>query len=75
MDFGQETRHPNRKEEKLRVVEIRCVPTPDAQGRLCRAINILLRSVARDTTEGQESLPPDAKKHRGRVINRREDKG
>ena len=41
--------------QRLRVVEIQYVPTPDADARLSRAIDILLSSAARDTDWEQES--------------------
>lgn len=58
--FEGEIRHPSRKVERLRVIEIRHVPTPDADVRLSRVIDILLRSAAGDTPREQES--PDTRK-------------
>jgi hypothetical protein len=66
---SESERHPNRKGKNLRVIEIRYVPTPDAQGRLSRAINILLRSAATDPANAQEPLPADAKRRRRHIIN------
>ena len=40
--------------QRLRVVEIRYVRTPDADERLSRAIDILLRSAARHATQAKE---------------------
>lgn len=71
-DFEGETRHPSRKGERLRVIEIRHVPTPDANERLYRAIDILLRSATGDTAEGQESSPPTARKRGRHTIGRLE---
>jgi len=58
--------------QRLRIVRIQFVPTPDADARLSRAIDILLRSAARDADEGRESLPPTAKKRGRRTISRLE---
>jgi len=68
-DFGHETHHKSRKGRGLRVVEIRCVPTLDANQRLCRAIEILLQSAARDVAEAGEPLPPGAEKRCRRITN------
>jgi len=42
--------------QRLRVVEIRYVRTPDADERLLRALGILLRSGARTATTSEESI-------------------
>jgi len=42
--------------QRLRVVEIRYVRTPDADERLSRAINILLCSAARGTAKSEGSI-------------------
>lgn len=44
--------------QRLRVVEIQYVPTPGADARLSRAINILLRAAYKD--DEQEAPPPQA---------------
>lgn len=44
--------------QRLRVVEIQYVPTPGADARLSRAINVLLRAAYKD--DEQEALPPQA---------------
>lgn len=44
--------------QRLRVVEIQYIPTPGADARLSRAINILLRAAYKD--DEQEALTPQA---------------
>ena len=58
--FDLRIRSSQRDGERVRVVEIRYVPTPDANERLSRAINILLGSAARGTAKSEGSI--DAKK-------------
>lgn len=41
-------RHGDKNNRCLRVVGIRYVPTPDAESRLSRVVDILLRSAARE---------------------------
>lgn len=48
--------------QRLRVVEIRYVRTPDADERLSRALDILLRSAGRDLAISEGGI--DAKKER-----------
>ena len=62
MDFESKIRHSGYKRKKIRVVEVRYVPTPDADLRLSRAIDILLRSAARDAARS-EKRANDKKKH------------
>ena len=50
----------NRTRKALRVAGIHYGPTPDADERLSRAINILLGSAARGTAKSEGSI--DAKK-------------
>ena len=47
---------------KAKKKTVRYIPTPDAGGRLSRAIDILLRSAATDTAEAQDSRAPDAER-------------
>ncbi len=47
-DFRSKIRHSSYKRKGLRVVGVRYVPTPDANLRLSRALDILLRSARRD---------------------------
>ena len=54
-DFQAKTRHIGRKEKKLGMVEIRYVPTPDADARLSRAMGILLKAAGRDISESREN--------------------
>ena len=53
---------PVKKGRLSPVVEIRCVPTPDAHMRLSRALEIILRSSARDRTQEQEITAEHAEK-------------
>ncbi len=46
-DFHSETRHADRRGKRLRVAGIRYVSAPDADARLSRAIDILLRAAVR----------------------------
>lgn len=46
--------------QKRMVVTMRHVATPDAEERLCRAMEILLRAAARGTSQSEDS--PDAQK-------------
>lgn len=56
-DFKDESRHEDPHErKKLRVVGVRHVPMPDAEARLSRAIDILLRAAARGSTESQDGI-------------------
>ena len=59
-DFGHKTPHMNRKGRGLRVVELRYVPTPDANLRLSRTIDILLRSATSGSSQAKES--PDTER-------------
>ena len=51
-----------REGRRLRVVEIHYVPTPDADARLSRAVDILLCSAARDAARSEKST--NAKKEK-----------
>lgn len=53
---AQDERHTNHKPTKLRVVGIECVSVPDAQKRLPRAVDILLRAAARDASQSKGNL-------------------
>ncbi len=59
--------------QRLRVVEIRYVPTPDAHARLARAIDILLKSAARNMAAQQESQNSNAKEKKPSAQARCED--
>jgi len=59
-DFEGQTRRSNRTRKALRVTGIHYEPTPDADERLSRAINILLGSAARVTAKSEDNI--DAKK-------------
>lgn len=52
-------KHTERGRKRLIVTGIQYIPTPDADGRLSRALGILLRA-ARGTAASEESI--DAKK-------------
>ena len=54
MDFESKIRHSGYKRKKIRVVGVRYVPTLDADLRLSRAIDILLRSAARDAARSEK---------------------
>lgn len=54
-DFELRVKRVMKDRQRLRVVEIRYVATPDADGRLSRALGILLRSAARDVSQSKES--------------------
>lgn len=54
-DFELRVKRVMKDRQRLRVVEIRYVPTPDADERLSRALDILLRSAARKATVSEES--------------------
>jgi len=55
-DFDLRVRSSQRDGERVRVVEIRYTPTPDADERLSRALGILLRSEARTAATSEESI-------------------
>ena len=55
-DFDLRVRSSQRDGERVRVVEIRYTPTPDADERLSRALGILLRSGARTAATSEESI-------------------
>ena len=55
----REEKFPTDKRQHLPVVKIRYVRTPDAHARLFRAIDILLRSAAREPKE--EEPPQDSR--------------
>lgn len=55
-DFDLRVRSSLREGQHLRVVEIRYVPTADADARLSRAIDILLRAGARHAAPPEENL-------------------
>lgn len=55
-DFDLRVRSSLREGRRLRIVEIRYVPTPNADERLSRAINILLGSAARGTAKSEGSI-------------------
>lgn len=61
-------RHPEKVGRKnnrcLRIVEIRYTPTPDAESRLSRAIDILLRSAATEL-QGNVSAKKEEKQPKG----------
>ncbi len=59
-DIEGQTRRSNRTRKALRVAGIHYGPTPDADERLSRAINILLGSAARVTAKSGDNI--DAKK-------------
>ena len=54
-DFELGVKRVRKGRQWLRVVEIRYIPMPDADERLSRAIDILLRSAARDMSQSKES--------------------
>jgi len=59
-------RHGDKNNRCLRIVGIRYVPTPDANSRLARAIDILLRSAATDlsgsvSAKKEEEPPKDSR--------------
>ena len=55
-DFELRVKRVRKDWQRLRVVEIRYTPTPDADERLSRALGILLRSGARTATTSEESI-------------------
>jgi len=55
-DFELRVKRVRKDRQRLRVVEIRYTPTPDADERLSRALGILLRSGARTATTSEESI-------------------
>lgn len=59
-DFELRVKRGMKDRQRLRVVEIRYVPMPDADERLSHAIDILLRSAARKAAASEESI--DTKK-------------
>ena len=61
-DFESKIRHSGYKRKGLRVVGVGYVPTPDANLRLSRALDILLRSARRDVAIPEGSI--NAKKER-----------
>ena len=54
--------HPVKKGQLSPVVEIRYVPTPNAHMRLSRALEIILRSLARDRAQEQDIPAEDVEK-------------
>jgi len=61
-DFESKIGHSGYKRKGLRVVGVGYVPTPDANLRLSRALDILLRSARRDVAIPEEGI--NAKKER-----------
>ena len=55
-DFELRVKRVRKDRQRLRVVEIRYTPTPDADERISRALGILLRSGARTATTSEESI-------------------
>lgn len=65
-DFELRVKRVMKDRQRLRVVEIRYTPTPDADERLSRAIDILLRSAVREpegstNVEKEEESPQDSR--------------
>ena len=60
-DFDSETQLKKCERKGLRVVRVGYVSTPDAESRLSRAIDILLRSAATELKEA--SVPKRRKSH------------
>ena len=54
--FELRVKRVRKDRQRLRVVEIRYTPTPDADERISRALGILLRSGARTATTSEESI-------------------
>jgi hypothetical protein len=63
--FDLRVKSSGKGEQRLRVVEIRYVPTPDAEERLSRIIDILLKAAARDTTQAEASTDTKKKEEDG----------
>jgi len=54
-DFELRVKRVRKGRQRLKVVEIRYIPMPDADERLSRAVDILVRSAARDVSQSKES--------------------
>ena len=54
-DFEGKRRHTDPAVKRLKVLGVRYVPTPNADGRFCKAIHILLEAAARYTSQSKES--------------------
>jgi len=54
-DFELRVKRVRKGRQRLKVVEIRYISMPDADERLSRAVDILLRSAARDMSQSKES--------------------
>jgi hypothetical protein len=54
-DFELRVKRVRKGRQRLKVVEIRYIFMPDADERLSRAVDILLRSAARDMSQSKES--------------------
>ena len=47
-DFDRRVKSSVKERQRLRITEIRYIPTPDAGERISRAVDILLRSAVRE---------------------------
>ena len=61
-NFELRVKRVNKGRQRLKVVEIRSIPTPDAESRVLRAIDILLVSAAKEleasiNVKKEEELP------------------
>jgi len=63
--FDLRVKSSGKGEQRLRVVEIRYVPTPDAEERLSRAIEILLKAARSDTSHSKENTNTKKKDGKG----------
>jgi len=54
-DFELRVKRVRKGRQRLKGVEIRYISMPDADERLSRAVDILLRSAARDMSQSKES--------------------
>ncbi len=52
--FDLRVKSSGKEGQRLRVVEIRYVPTPEAEERLSRAIEILLKAGMRNTSQSKD---------------------
>ena len=63
-------RKQDKQNQKRLVVNVHHVATPDAKERLSRAIDILLRAAARDTSQAEDSPDADKEKPSGRSTHK-----
>ena len=60
-------KYTERGRKRLIVTRIQYIPTPDADGRLSRALGILLRSAAKNTATSEDGVNAQKEEPTGQV--------